>query len=179
MTNTVYNDYLDTPLGLMEIKSSSKGLLQIIFCGSQKTDIHSSDITQECITQLSQYFDKKRNWFDLPFDCKGTPFQQNVWNALGKIPFGQTLSYQDIANQLNNPKAVRAVGAANGRNPLTIVVPCHRVIGANGTLTGYAGGIERKQWLLQHEGIPFQPQLDVRPLKQVCQLRQEKTEFLL
>ena len=86
-------------------------------------------------------------------DTKGTEFQKSVWNALLDVPYGKTNTYGDIAHALNNPKAVRAVGAANGKNPISIIVPCHRIIGANATLTGYAGGLERKRWLLKHEGV--------------------------
>ena len=89
----------------------------------------------------------------MPLDTQGTPFQNGVWQALLSVPFGKTMTYGDIAKQLNNPKAVRAVGAANGKNPISIIVPCHRIIGANSKLTGYAGGLERKSWLLKHEGI--------------------------
>ncbi len=106
-----------------------------------------------CAAQLNEYFAKKRTTFDVPFDTKGTVFQQSVWQALLTVPFGQSQTYGYIANQLNNPKAVRAVGAANGKNPISIIVPCHRIIGANAKLTGYAGGLDRKRWLLKHEGL--------------------------
>lgn len=103
------------------------------------------------VEQLCAYFAGELMEFDLPLAPCGTDFQQQVWLALRKIPFGETVSYQAIADAIGKPKAVRAVGAANGKNPLPIVVPCHRVIGSNGTLTGFAGGLGRKQWLLQHE----------------------------
>ncbi|MFU2511996.1 methylated-DNA--[protein]-cysteine S-methyltransferase [Pseudoalteromonas sp. ASV78] len=106
-----------------------------------------------CAAQLNDYFAGKRTTFAVTLATQGTAFQQAVWQALSTVPFGQTQSYADIANALSNPKAVRAVGAANGKNPISIIVPCHRIIGANGKLTGYAGGLERKQWLLEHEGI--------------------------
>ena len=102
--------------------------------------------------QLAEYFAGTRTTFDLPLAPRGTPFQQRVWTALRAIPFGETVSYLDIARQLGDPKATRAVGAANGRNPLSIVVPCHRVVGTSGALTGFGGGVERKRWLLSHEG---------------------------
>jgi methylated-DNA-[protein]-cysteine S-methyltransferase len=101
--------------------------------------------------QFKAYFAKELTEFDLPLAFAGTIFQNKVWNGLLKIPFGQTWSYQALANHIKSPKAVRAVGLANGKNPLSIIVPCHRVIGSNGTLTGYGGGLPRKQWLLQHE----------------------------
>jgi methylated-DNA-[protein]-cysteine S-methyltransferase len=106
---------------------------------------------EQAITQLQQYFSGERRQFSLTLAPIGSGFQQQVWLALGEIPFAHSCSYGAIANHLQNPKAVRAVGAANGRNPIAIVVPCHRVIGANGSLTGYAGGLHRKLWLLQHE----------------------------
>lgn len=101
--------------------------------------------------QLSAYFAGRLTEFDLPLQLRGTPFQQRVWEALQTIPYGTVLSYGELANKIGQPNASRAVGLANGRNPVSIVVPCHRVIGANGKLTGYGGGIERKQWLLNHE----------------------------
>jgi methylated-DNA-[protein]-cysteine S-methyltransferase len=107
----------------------------------------------ETVRQLGEYFAGTRREFDLPLRLQGTEFQQRVWQVLGQIPYGSTWSYGEQAKRLNNPKASRAVGLANGRNPISIVVPCHRVIGADGSLTGYGGGLERKQWLLAHEGV--------------------------
>ena len=110
------------------------------------------------VEQFTAYFAGKLQQFDLPMAAKGTPFQQTVWNALCDIPYGETVSYLEIAQAIGNPKAVRAVGAANGRNPLSIIVPCHRVIGRCGDLTGYAGGIPIKRWLLalEQEGTTFE-----------------------
>lgn len=105
--------------------------------------------------QLIEYFNKERVAFSFPFDIHGTPFQQMVWNALCEIPYGQTMSYSDIANKIQNPKAVRAVGVAIGRNPLSIVIPCHRVIGKDGSLTGYSGGLDVKRKLLDLENIAY------------------------
>lgn len=104
------------------------------------------------IAQLHDYFDRRRTVFDLPLAPVGTPFQQRVWMALLDIPHGVTISYGELATRLGDPKASRAVGLANGRNPISIIIPCHRVIGANGNLTGYGGGLDRKEWLLRHEG---------------------------
>lgn len=104
------------------------------------------------VAQLEAYFAGELTDFDLPLQLRGTPFQRRVWDALQEIPFGETISYGELARRVGNPKASRAVGLANGRNPIAIVVPCHRVIGADGSLTGYGGGIERKVWLLEHEG---------------------------
>nr|WP_169449722.1 methylated-DNA--[protein]-cysteine S-methyltransferase [Oceanospirillum beijerinckii] len=109
-------------------------------------------ILQQAIQQCQEYFAGQRQNFDLPLAATGTEFQQQVWHALTQIPFGVTWSYQDLANAIGNPKAVRAVGLANGKNPISIIVPCHRVIGKNGKLTGYAGGVEQKEQLLKLEG---------------------------
>lgn len=105
----------------------------------------------QAVRQLSEYFAGRRTEFDLPLRPQGTDFQQRVWRALCDIPFGQTWSYGELAQHIGSPTASRAVGLANGRNPISIVIPCHRVIGANGSMTGYGGGIERKRWLLAHE----------------------------
>jgi methylated-DNA-[protein]-cysteine S-methyltransferase len=105
------------------------------------------------VLQLSEYFAGARRAFDLPMRLDGTPFQQRVWRELLKIPYGETWSYGQLARRIGNPNASRAVGLANGQNPISILVPCHRVIGANGSLTGYGGGLERKSWLLAHEGL--------------------------
>lgn len=102
--------------------------------------------------QLSEYFAGSRTTFDLPLDPPGTPFQLRVWELLRRIPYGATTSYGDLARRLGDPLATRAVGAANGKNPIPIIVPCHRVVGSRGELTGFGGGIERKRWLLEHEG---------------------------
>jgi methylated-DNA-[protein]-cysteine S-methyltransferase len=103
--------------------------------------------------QLREYFCRARREFDLPLSFGGTPFQHRVWQALTEIPYGETVSYGELARRVENPRASRAVGMANNRNPIAILVPCHRVIGADGSLTGYGGGLERKRWLLAHEGL--------------------------
>jgi methylated-DNA-[protein]-cysteine S-methyltransferase len=108
---------------------------------------------QAAALQLAQYFAGERRHFDLPLRLEGTDFQQRVWRVLTEIPYGVTWSYGELAKRIDNPNASRAVGLANGRNPISILVPCHRVIGADGSLTGYGGGLERKRWLLAHEGL--------------------------
>ena len=174
-----YLQYLDTPLGRLEIAANEQGLTHVIFCGQHAEQAANNNVvTQQATVQLLEYFAGKRREFDLPLAPIGTAFQQSVWRLLATIPFGQSRSYGQLAEQLNNPKAVRAVGGANGRNPLTIIVPCHRVIGANGKLTGYAGGVERKRWLLQHEGLPTDCQLNKDELAAVIHTRQAKTQFL-
>lgn len=146
-----YYDNFDTPLGLMEVTATEDSVKSIYFVECAQTE-RPNPITLMTKVQLGEYFNCKRTVFDLPLDADGTDFQKTVWQALTTIPSGETCSYGDIAKQIGNPKGMRAVGLANGKNPMTIVVPCHRVIGTNGKLTGYAFGVERKAWLLNHEG---------------------------
>ena len=145
--------HLDTPIGTLRLASNGIQLLKIEFEGQYNNDVvETSDaVLVNCAHQLTDYFAGKRQRFELALWTKGTPFQQAVWDALADIPYGELRSYKDIAHSINNPAAVRAVGAASGRNPLPIVVPCHRVIGSNGSLTGFAGGLETKRVLLQLE----------------------------
>ena len=146
-----YQDHLETPVGKMQITANQQAVTSIYFV--DKTDaVNPNGITARAKQQLQEYFDGERQQFDLPLQARGTKFQQQVWDALCSIEYGQTCSYSDIAVMIENPKAVRAVGAANGKNPLTIGVPCHRIIGRDGSLTGYASGTQRKSWLLNHEG---------------------------
>ncbi|MDA0148992.1 methylated-DNA--[protein]-cysteine S-methyltransferase [Vibrio sp. LaRot3] len=151
--------YLDTPLGRMTLQANQDGLLGAWFTTqtTQPDDLGERDdeqpVLQKACVQLSEYFAGIRDQFDLPLAATGTGFQQQVWQALTTIPFGETWSYQQLADAIGNPKAVRAVGLANGKNPISIIVPCHRVIGKSGKLTGYAGGVERKAALLKLEGI--------------------------
>ena len=141
-----------TPLGPLVVTANARGIESVLFRDNSEAPDQSNDtLLLECKAQFDAYFAGRLQQFDLPLAAQGTEFQQAVWQQLSQIPFAELRSYSHIAQALNNPKAVRAVGAANGRNPLTIIVPCHRVIGANGTLTGYAGGLERKDWLLKHE----------------------------
>ena len=147
----MYIDYVESPIGTLEITASNSGLISLYFKPRSQT-VCANTITKAAQTQLAEYFNGTRKVFDLQLDTHGTAFQKAVWQQLLRIPYGEVRSYLDIARGLNNDKAVRAVGAANGRNPVSIIVPCHRVIGNNGKLTGYAGGLERKAWLLQHEG---------------------------
>ena len=150
----MYFDNLTTPIGNLVIYATNKGVSAVLFNEEKQNPMPNSH-TNACKAQLIEYFKGERKTFSLALDASGTAFQKQVWQALTGIAFGEAKSYGDIAIQLNNPKAVRAVGAANGKNPISIIVPCHRVIGANRSLTGYAGGLERKKWLLQHEGIDF------------------------
>lgn len=149
MTNSAI---LSTPAGMLEIHAEGDAITRVNFIRSgNPTPAPSHPILQQACLQLQEYFAGKRTHFTLPLNPEGTEFQRQVWHALQQIPHGQTRSYADIAAAIGNPKAVRAVGQANNRNPIGIIIPCHRVIGADGTLTGYAGGLEAKQWLLEHE----------------------------
>lgn len=147
--------YLDSPIGTLRLVSTGTVMLRIEFEGQHHDDVgreRSDAVLATCVAQLDDYFALRRRRFELPLGAGGTTFQQSVWRALAEIPYGELRSYRDIAQSIGNPAAVRAVGAANGRNPLPIVVPCHRVIGSNGTLTGFAGGLETKKYLLHLEG---------------------------
>ena len=159
----MHYDYLDSDHGRLFLAGDDAGLRFILFEGGSHWREPEPGWTQaprklaRAKRELEQYFAGKRRDFDLPLAPEGTDFQRRVWQALATIPFGETRCYAEIAEQLGCKGGQRAVGAANGRNPLAIVVPCHRVIGSDGRLTGYAGGIGRKQWLLAHEAgeIPF------------------------
>jgi methylated-DNA-[protein]-cysteine S-methyltransferase len=149
---------MPSPLGDITIQSTSKGVSYVGFypvvaMQTEAVNEHTLTPILICMSELNEYFKGERTHFSVPLDTQGTAFQQSVWRALMGVEFGKTKSYLDIAQAINNPKAVRAVGAANGKNPISIIVPCHRVIGASGKLTGYAGGLDRKEWLLKHEGI--------------------------
>lgn len=149
-----------TPIGELLIAASGRGLSGIWFEGGwPKTNLPGPSHDEaalaiiQCVrAELDAYFDGKLRAFSVPCDFRGTEFQKGVWSALQDIPFGEVVSYAQIADRVGRPKAVRAVGAANGQNPIPIVIPCHRVIGSDGSLTGFGGGIERKRWLLEHEG---------------------------
>ena len=146
---------IDSPLGPLQLVATGSHLSAIHFPGrhgAYTQDNGTCTVLELASLQLTEYFAGQRRAFDLPLAAGGTAFQQAVWQALREIPWGELRSYRDIACALRNPHAVRAVGAANGRNPLPIVVPCHRVIGANGSLTGFAGGLEAKRLLLDLEG---------------------------
>ncbi len=162
LNNERYCNYWQSPIGWIEITSvqlakDQYALASLYFRepGAKTINANSSfhDFNQVVIEQLAHYFSGHRTSFNLPLFMPGTEFQQSVWSALQAIPFGKTTTYRSLARQINRDKAIRAVGTANGRNPISIIVPCHRVIGSSGSLTGYAGGIKRKAWLLKHEGF--------------------------
>lgn len=143
---------LKTPLGTAVISGDENGISSIsIFDYEKETSSQIPYELQEAFQQLQDYFDGKRIDFTFKLNPGGTEFQKKVWQGLLEIPFGKTMSYQELSIQLGDVKAIRAVASANGKNPLWIVVPCHRVIGTDGSLTGYAGGLWRKKWLLDHE----------------------------
>ncbi len=154
-----FTKYYSSPLGILELSANTEKIIGIQFRDALKKPsrqlAESADcppIINECIRQLEAYFVGKLKNFDLELDLNGTEFQQNVWNKLQEIPFGQTISYLTLSRKIGNEKAIRAVGTANGMNPIAIIIPCHRVIGSDGSLVGYAGDIWRKEWLLKHEG---------------------------
>jgi methylated-DNA-[protein]-cysteine S-methyltransferase len=150
---------IHSPLGYIKICGNDNGIASISILNSEEnTTKIIPKPPEDCVYQLQEYFNGKRQQFQLKLNPKGTEFQKNVWFTLQKIPFGRTVSYLELSKQLNNVKALRAVAAANGKNPILIVIPCHRVIGRDGSLTGYAGGLIRKQWLLKHEN-PCKQQL--------------------
>ncbi|MCB9584620.1 MAG: methylated-DNA--[protein]-cysteine S-methyltransferase [Polyangiaceae bacterium] len=144
---------LDTPVGRLQIVLESGALTRILWANEpQGTDtLGPSRAAKRAQKQLSEYFAGRRQKFELELDPRGTEFQCRVWHELGQIPFGETRSYGDVAKTLGKPTASRAVGAANGKNPIPIILACHRVIGASGALTGFAGGLDTKRWLLDHE----------------------------
>jgi methylated-DNA-[protein]-cysteine S-methyltransferase len=153
---TLHELAVDTPIGTLRLFATGEALVGAYLPGQEGLTPSSGEgplppVLEQARDQLDEYFAGKRRAFDLPLDPRGTEFQRSVWRALSAIPFGATRSYGEIAAALGRPSASRAVGAANGQNPISIIVPCHRVIGRDGSLTGYASGIARKEWLLRHE----------------------------
>jgi methylated-DNA-[protein]-cysteine S-methyltransferase len=149
---------IESPVGRLYISVSERGLTELLFVDETMSRPEPAEIgsAAACLLdaterQLGEYFDRARRRFDIPIAPSGTEFQLATWRALRTIPYGETISYSELARRVGKPRAVRAVGAANGANPISIVVPCHRVIGADGTLTGYGGGLHRKRWLLNLE----------------------------
>ena len=151
--------FIKTPLGIAKITGDEQGIASISILEEGTISKKIPKDLKEATNQLQDYFNGKRTSFDFKLNPQGTEFQQKVWQALLDIPFGKTVSYMDITKKLGDVKAIRAVASANGKNPLWIVVPCHRVIGTDGSLTGYAGGLWRKKWLLEHENPTTQQSL--------------------
>ena len=147
-----YTTYFSSPIGLIEITGNEDGIASLYFVEEKKiatAKVHES--LKECVYQLEEYFNGIRKDFGLKLNPEGTEFQKRVWEKLLEVPFGKTATYLDISKKLGDANATRAVGNANGSNPISIIIPCHRVIGVNGKLVGYGGGLWRKEWLLNHE----------------------------
>lgn len=151
--------YIKTPLGNAKIVGDEDGISVISVSDEGEGSIIIPAVLQEAVSQLNDYFDGKRTDFTFKLNPSGTDFQQKVWRGLLEIPFGKTMSYLELSKKIGDVKAIRAVASANGKNPLWIVIPCHRVIGTDGSLTGYAGGLWRKKWLLEHENPTAQGSL--------------------
>ncbi len=146
--------YLQTPIGVLQITGDELAVSSIQFmekAPEETASLQPSPVVLNASQQLTEYFNRTRQTFDMPLHLQGSPFQQKVWHCLLTVEYGKTASYKDIALRLQNLKAIRAVGSANGSNPVAIVVPCHRIIGSDGSLTGYAGQLWRKKWLLEFE----------------------------
>lgn len=162
---TEYIAYTESPLGRMELRANDEGLTvaKFLFADSEVLPENNPKhkTLKATIQQLKEYFGGHRKEFDLPLAPAGTEFQQKVWKQLEGIQWGETTSYLKMAEQLGSRLTIRAVGGANGKNPIAIIIPCHRVIGADGKLTGYAGGLWRKQWLLEHEGKASQLRMEL------------------
>lgn len=151
--------YIKTPIGIAKITGNHNGVCEILVSDDGVPSLHIPKVLQEAVSQINDYFAGKITQFTFALQLNGTDFQKKVWFELSKIPFGKTISYLDLAKKTGDAKAIRAVASANGKNPLWIAIPCHRVIGSDGSLTGYAGGLWRKKWLLEHESNTKQPTL--------------------
>ena len=151
--------FINSPLGITKIVGDENGISIISILQEGEVSAKIPKELKEAVQQLQQYFEGKRSNFNFKLNPKGTEFQQKVWQGLLEIPFGKTMSYLELSKKLGDVKAIRAVASANGKNPLWIVIPCHRVIGTDGSLTGYAGGLWRKKWLLEHENPTNQQSL--------------------
>jgi methylated-DNA-[protein]-cysteine S-methyltransferase len=159
MTTSLHRTNIDSPVGELGLVATSTRLVAVLWPeerdGRVRFAVEPTDGSNEILTQtaeqLGEYFEGARRAFDLPLELRGTEFQQEVWQSLADIPYGETSTYGKQAAAIGRPRAIRAVGSANGRNPLSIVLPCHRIVGADGKLTGFAGGLDTKRWLLDHE----------------------------
>lgn len=144
--------YYESPVGTLVIRSTDDSITHVCFNKEEKTAEAITPVIRSVVEELDEYFKGTRKYFTFPMSPQGTAFQKQVWEALLEIPYGKTISYTDLALRVGNLKSIRAIGLANGQNPIAIVIPCHRVIGKDGTLVGYGGGLENKLWLLRHEG---------------------------
>ncbi len=151
-----FTTYIDSPIGIISLNFNSKFQLTAAQFNDKEQILPAANGVgireiEDTVKQFEEYFEGKRTQFDIKLAPEGTDFQKRVWKQLQEIQFGKTMTYQQMANQLGNPKVIRAAASANGKNPISIVIPCHRVIGSDGSLTGYASGLHRKKWLLEHE----------------------------
>ncbi|MCX7749847.1 MAG: methylated-DNA--[protein]-cysteine S-methyltransferase [Clostridia bacterium] len=149
----MFKAYYKSQIGVIEICGNQQGVISILFCNEEVEPGIIPECLRDCVTQLDEYFKGKRKEFSVVLQPQGTAFQRNVWEKLKEIPYGAAIAYTDLAVKIGNEKAVRAVGHANSKNKINIMIPCHRVIGKNGDLTGYAGEVWRKKWLLEHEKL--------------------------
>jgi len=147
----LFVSYMDTPVGLIKVIADPENVVSVIYPGRRSDDEDPNELTKNCVSQLQEYFAGSRKVFDIPIRAKGSEFQVRVWEELMAVPFGTCTTYVDLARKLGDTKFTRAVGLANARNRINILVPCHRVISRDGRLTGYSGGLWRKGWLLKHE----------------------------
>lgn len=153
----LFYKYIPSPIGELELCANEAGLISVLFTNTIKRALtkqpeSAHSLLTETEKQLNAYFKKELKQFDLPLSLEGTDFQKRVWKQLMQTPFGKTINYLELAKQLGDEKCIRAAASANGKNPVSIIVPCHRIIGSDGSLVGYSGNLERKQWLLEHEG---------------------------
>lgn len=156
LNEELYFDYYESPIGELELCASKKELTSVLFSKTKNNELDRKEISShpvlaETKKQLAAYFKKQLTVFDLPLNPQGTEFQNRVWNELTKIPFAKTINYLTLAKNLGDAKCIRAAASSNGKNPIAIIIPCHRVIGTSGKLVGYAGDLWRKQWMLEHE----------------------------
>lgn len=147
----MYRGYIESPIGTVEIITDDSGVVSVFFVENKGEETEKNEILKKAEKQLTEYFEGNRKDFDLELSLEGTDFQKKVWSELANIPYGETISYKQQSERIGNVKAIRAVGGANGKNQISIILPCHRVIGTNGSLTGYAGGLDKKKWLLDFE----------------------------
>lgn len=155
----MFCDYFSSPVGLLLIEADAAAIVSVSFQEKKEKQVQSCSMIEKCIQEFEEYFSGKRRTFDVPLAPSGTPFQQAVWNELLKIPFAKTISYSQLARKLGDEKKIRAAGTANGKNPIPIIIPCHRVIGSDGSLVGYGGGLWKKKWLLELESGKSQREL--------------------
>ncbi|TSC56458.1 MAG: methylated-DNA-[protein]-cysteine S-methyltransferase [Parcubacteria group bacterium Gr01-1014_18] len=175
----MYHVYYHSPIGILEIKSDGRSVIGLNFV-EKAGENQPCPVLELALGQIDEYFHGHRRDFDLPLDLDGTDFQKKVWAELRKIPYGETRSYGELADSIGNKNASRAVGMANNRNPIGIIVPCHRVIGKNGSMIGYAGGLEKKEWLVRHEAIfETTPVLLNEKIKKQPVIKKEKWKTLI